>query len=107
MFFVTCLYYRHVAVLKIDGRRMETDIIRLRTVRQMYVENINLAESVRIKSSSREELERAARDYCNERVELLLMRAEDERSGHPKQPIKPLIRLRVRFYFFEIYFHAL
>ncbi|CAK8692910.1 unnamed protein product [Clavelina lepadiformis] len=88
---------KHVAVLTIDGRKMETDIIRLRTVRQMYVENVNLAESIRIKSPSREELERAARDYCNERVELLLMRAEDERSGHPKQPIKPLIRLRVDY----------
>ncbi|GIY41534.1 hypothetical protein CDAR_553441 [Caerostris darwini] len=33
--------------------------------------------------------------YCNELVDQLLERAEEEHTGHPKQPKQPLIRLRV------------
>lgn len=87
--------FRHIAVLKIRGREMKPEIIPLQTPRQMYVETIRLSDRIPTKGASEEDLEEKARAFCEERVEQLLMRAEDEHSGHPKQPVKPLIRLRV------------
>ena len=89
--------YRRVAILKVRGRNMEpeTEIIPLKTPRQMYVENVKLSDKLKTKGKSPEELDERARAYCEERVEMLIQQAEEERSGHPRQPKEPLIRLRV------------
>jgi len=88
------LSFRHVAVLKVRGREMKIEKIPLRTVRQMYVETINLSQTVK-KLPSMEATEKEVRKYCKKRVEALLKEASRNRSGHRDQPEKPLIRLRV------------
>ncbi|XP_078483413.1 double-strand break repair protein MRE11 [Ciona intestinalis] len=95
---------KKVAVVKIRGREMKTDIIPLKTVRQLYVENITLADGVHPPmGSSPEAIEALSQAYCEETVERLLLRAQSEKSGHPRQPRKPLIRLRVDYSGFDIF----
>ena len=89
--------FRHVAVLKLVGREMKIEKIPLLSVRQMYVETIVLSEVVK-KLPSVEATEKAVQKYCKKRVEALLKEASQNRSGHRDQPVKPLIRLRVKQY---------
>lgn len=87
--------FRQVVLLEICGRDLKHEYIELKTVRQMYVEDIALKGVACIPAPSAPTIEEDIQSYCKERVEILLERAESERSGHPKQPKEPLIRLRV------------
>ena len=78
------------------GRDMKTEFIPLQTVRQMYVETISLGEHFNTKNYPLyDQRLSAVKSFLEERVEELISKAASERSGHPKQPEKPLIRLRV------------
>lgn len=75
---------------------MKVEPVPLQTVRLMYVEDIILSKISTIPSPLDPLVEKAIQDFCKERIETLIRRAEDEHSGNPKQPKEPLIRLRVR-----------
>lgn len=84
---------KHVGLLEVSKKSFKLTEIPLRTVRQFYIEDIDL-DSISINMGDPEVSERVI-DYCKEKVDGLLEKAERELSGHPKQPRKPLIRLRV------------
>lgn len=74
---------------------MKCEPILLQTVRQMYVEDIILSTCSGLPEPNHPDIEDFIKDYCEEKVQMVLDKAEDARSGHPKQPTIPLIRLRV------------
>jgi len=87
---------KKVAIVRVRGREMETEVIPLKTVRQFYFETVQLSNKFNANTHPIEEKRReAVMTYLKEKVEGVLSRSVGERSGHPKQPHKPLIRLRV------------
>nr|XP_039254214.1 double-strand break repair protein MRE11-like [Styela clava] len=76
---------------------MKPEYIPLRSVRNMYVEDIVLKDVSCISDPTKPMVEEEIQAYCEERVESILIKAEDDLSGHPKQPKLPLIRLRVDY----------
>lgn len=87
--------FRHVVLLEIYKRKMKSEFIELKTVRNMYVEDIILKTVRNIPDPSVPTIEKDIQEYCEEKVELLIERSAQEMTGHPKQPDQPLIRLRV------------
>ncbi|XP_077969639.1 double-strand break repair protein MRE11-like isoform X2 [Styela clava] len=88
---------KHVTLLHIRGKDMKPEYIPLRSVRNMYVEDIVLKDVSCISDPTKPMVEEEIQAYCEERVESILIKAEDDLSGHPKQPKLPLIRLRVDY----------
>ncbi|XP_071806352.1 double-strand break repair protein MRE11-like isoform X2 [Asterias amurensis] len=86
---------KHVCLLQIRAKAMKCTKIRLETVRPFYMRDITLMDTDMNPNhaSATEHVEA----FCAEKVEALISQAEDEMSGHPKQPKLPLIRLRVDY----------
>ncbi|XP_068936155.1 double-strand break repair protein MRE11 isoform X2 [Petaurus breviceps papuanus] len=88
---------KHVGLLRIKGRKMNMQKIPLRTVRQFFIEDIVLADHPNIFNPNSLKVTQAIQNFCLEKVEEMLENAERERLGNPRQPEKPLIRLRVDY----------
>uniref|UniRef100_A0A4X2KUL1 Double-strand break repair protein n=1 Tax=Vombatus ursinus TaxID=29139 RepID=A0A4X2KUL1_VOMUR len=88
---------RHVGLLRIKGRKMNMQKIPLKTVRQFFIEDIVLADHPNIFNPNSLKVTQAIQNFCLEKVEEMLENAERERLGNPRQPEKPLIRLRVDY----------
>ncbi|XP_043846579.1 double-strand break repair protein MRE11 [Dromiciops gliroides] len=88
---------KHVGLLRVKGRKMNMQKIPLRTVRQFFIEDIVLADHPNIFNPNSLKVTQAIQNFCLEKVEEMLENAERERLGNPRQPEKPLIRLRVDY----------
>ncbi|XP_074072576.1 double-strand break repair protein MRE11 [Macrotis lagotis] len=88
---------KHVGLLRIKGRKMNMQKIPLKTVRQFFIEDIVLADHPNIFNPNSLKVTQAIQSFCLEKVEEMLENAERERLGNPRQPEKPLIRLRVDY----------
>ncbi|CAM4352791.1 unnamed protein product [Lepidochelys olivacea] len=88
---------KHIGLLHIKGKKMNMEKIPLETVRSFYIEDIVLADHPDIFNPDNPKVTQAVQVFCMEKVETLLDNAERERLGNPRQPEKPLIRLRVDY----------
>uniref|UniRef100_A0A452GG54 Double-strand break repair protein n=1 Tax=Gopherus agassizii TaxID=38772 RepID=A0A452GG54_9SAUR len=88
---------KHIGLLHIKGKKMNMEKIPLETVRSFYIEDIVLADHPDIFNPDNPKVTQAVQAFCIEKVETLLDNAERERLGNPRQPEKPLIRLRVDY----------
>ncbi|XP_060627083.2 double-strand break repair protein MRE11 [Anolis sagrei] len=88
---------KHVGLLRIKGKKMNLQKIPLQTVRLFYIEDIILADHPDIFNPDNPKVTQAIQAFCMEKVETMLDNSERERLGNPRQPEKPLIRLRVDY----------
>ncbi|GFV89364.1 double-strand break repair protein MRE11 [Trichonephila clavipes] len=84
---------KHVGLLQIRKKEFQITKIPLQTVRQFYIKDVDL-EDTSLNLNAPDSSDKVI-EYCRELVDQFLAKAEDEHTGHPKQPQKPLIRLRV------------
>ncbi|KAI8130922.1 Double-strand break repair protein MRE11 [Lucilia cuprina] len=88
---------KHVAVLEIYKDKFQMKPIPLQTVRPFVFESVNimdLAEELRLDEGDASNKVRA---MAEEKVEVMLEKAKQLLTGHPKQPTLPSIRLRLVF----------
>ncbi|KAG1669695.1 Double-strand break repair protein MRE11 [Nymphon striatum] len=83
---------KHVGILEIYKKDFRMIKIALQTVRPMYVEDINLQEC---KINYDLTMEENVMEYCKQKLDTILIKAEYDHTGHEKQPTLPLVRLRV------------
>ncbi|XP_048454353.1 double-strand break repair protein MRE11 [Rhincodon typus] len=86
---------KHVGLLRIKGKKMNMRKIPLKTIRQFSIEDVILAGCPDIFNPDHPKVTQKIEAFCEEKVEGMLDVAERERIGNPRQPEKPLIRLRV------------
>ncbi|OQR69017.1 double-strand break repair protein MRE11-like [Tropilaelaps mercedesae] len=90
---------KHAGILRVQYnkadkmQKFDLEPVRLLTVRQLFVEEIPLSE---MPSGPGTKLDRTVQ-YLQDKIEDIVERAVGLRTGHPKQPLKPLVRLRVYF----------
>ncbi|GIY60226.1 double-strand break repair protein MRE11 [Caerostris extrusa] len=83
----------NVGLIANQTKKYQLTKIPLQTVRQFYCKDVDLDETS-LNLNEPDSCDKVI-TYCNELVDQLLERAEEEHTGHPKQPKQPLIRLRV------------
>ncbi|NXJ33177.1 MRE11 protein, partial [Ciconia maguari] len=88
---------KHIGLLHVKGKKMKMQKIALETVRTFHMEDIVLADHPDLFNPDNPNVTQAIQAFCMEKVELMLDNAERERLGNPRQPEKPLIRLRVDY----------
>ncbi|XP_078077921.1 double-strand break repair protein MRE11 [Mustelus asterias] len=88
---------KHVGLLRIKGKKMNLRKIPLKTIRQFFIEDVVLADHSDIFNPDHPKVMQKIEAFCVEKVEGMLDVAERERLGNPRQPEKPLIRLRVDY----------
>ncbi|XP_013160730.1 double-strand break repair protein MRE11 [Falco peregrinus] len=88
---------KHIGLLHVKGKKMKMQKIALETVRTFHTEDIVLADHPDLFNPDNPKVTQAIQAFCMEKVELILDNAERERLGNPRQPEKPLIRLRVDY----------
>ncbi|XP_032534509.1 double-strand break repair protein MRE11 isoform X1 [Chiroxiphia lanceolata] len=88
---------KHIGLLHVKGKNMKMQKIALETVRTFHIEDIVLADHPDLFNPDNPNVTQAIQAFCTEKVELMLDNAERERLGNPRQPEKPLIRLRVDY----------
>ncbi|XP_010704414.1 double-strand break repair protein MRE11 isoform X3 [Meleagris gallopavo] len=88
---------KHVGLLRVKGKKMKMQRIALETVRTFYMEDVVLADHPELFNPDNPKVIQAIQAFCMEKVEMMLDNAERERLGNPRQPEKPLIRLRVDY----------
>uniref|UniRef100_A0A663ENJ1 Double-strand break repair protein n=1 Tax=Aquila chrysaetos chrysaetos TaxID=223781 RepID=A0A663ENJ1_AQUCH len=88
---------RHIGLLHVKGKKMNMQKIALETVRTFHMEDIVLADHPDLFNPDNPKVTQAIQAFCMEKVELMLDNAERQRLGNPRQPEKPLIRLRVDY----------
>ncbi|XP_061199722.1 double-strand break repair protein MRE11 isoform X3 [Neopsephotus bourkii] len=88
---------KHIGLLHVRGKKMKMHKIPLETVRTFYMDDIVLADHPDLFNPDNPKVTQAIQAFCMEKVEMMLDNAERERLGNPRQPAKPLIRLRVDY----------
>uniref|UniRef100_A0A8C8AL95 Double-strand break repair protein n=1 Tax=Otus sunia TaxID=257818 RepID=A0A8C8AL95_9STRI len=88
---------KHIGLLHVKGKTMKMQKIALETVRTFYMEDVVLADHRDLFNPDNPKVTQAIQAFCMEKVESMLDNAERERLGNPRQPEKPLIRLRVDY----------
>lgn len=88
---------KHIGLLRVKGKKMKMQRIALETVRTFYMEDVVLADHPELFNPDNPKVTQAIQAFCMEKVEMMLDNAERERLGNPRQPQKPLIRLRVDY----------
>ncbi|KAL7983263.1 hypothetical protein Chor_000139 [Crotalus horridus] len=88
---------KHVGLLHIKDKKMKMQKIPLQTVRPFYLEDLVLADYPDFFLPDNPKVTQVIQDFCMEKVEMMLEKAERHRLGNSKQPEKPLIRLRVDY----------
>ncbi|XP_051481701.1 double-strand break repair protein MRE11 isoform X2 [Apus apus] len=88
---------KHIGLLHVKGKKMKMQKIALETVRTFHMEDIVLADHPDLFNPDNPKVTQAIQAFCTEKVELMLDNADRERLGNPRQPEKPLIRLRVDY----------
>ncbi len=80
-------------ILQINKKFFKTPKIKLQTVRPFVMEDILVADI--LKGGRERNQTRAIETYCEARVNSMIIEANDKLNGDPKQPIFPIIRIRV------------
>ncbi|XP_026704216.1 double-strand break repair protein MRE11 isoform X1 [Athene cunicularia] len=88
---------KHIGLLHVNEKKMKMQKIALETVRTFHMEDIVLADHLDLFNPDNPKVTQAIQAFCMEKVESMLDNAERERLGNPRQPEKPLIRLRVDY----------
>uniref|UniRef100_A0A8C3JNM6 Double-strand break repair protein n=1 Tax=Calidris pygmaea TaxID=425635 RepID=A0A8C3JNM6_9CHAR len=88
---------KHIGLLHVKEKKMKMQKIALETVRTFHMEDIVLADHPDLFNPDNPKVTQAIQAFCMEKVELMLDDAERARLGNPRQPEKPLIRLRVDY----------
>ncbi|NXW37534.1 MRE11 protein, partial [Phaetusa simplex] len=88
---------KHIGLLQVKGKKMKMQKIALETVRTFHMEDIVLSDHPDLFNPDNPKVTQAIQAFCMEKVELMLDDAERQRLGNPRQPEKPLIRLRVDY----------
>ncbi|KAE9531309.1 hypothetical protein AGLY_010515 [Aphis glycines] len=83
---------KYVGLLTISGKRFKMEPLELLTVRPMHFETVKLSECDEDVSNSKK-----TQEFVRSQIEDILLKLSLKRSGHPKQPKLPLIRLRVEY----------
>ncbi|CAF1301739.1 unnamed protein product, partial [Didymodactylos carnosus] len=97
---------KHVGILKIYKKTFKLEKVPLQTVRQFYFVDIQLSDVIDEKlltTLAITKLEQKLDKFLTEKINELLDQARLEHTGHPKQPIKPLIRLRIDYTGFDLF----
>ncbi|KAH9513002.1 meiotic recombination [Bulinus truncatus] len=87
---------KNIGILKINGKKFQMTPIPLMTVRQLYIEHINLKECMQYDV---EDPKLRAETICTDKVEEILREASKECT--PKQPSLPLVRLIIDYTDFD------
>ncbi|KAM9321452.1 double-strand break repair protein MRE11 [Gastrophryne carolinensis] len=88
---------KHVGLLRIKNKKMNMQKIRLQTARQFFIEDLVLSDYPDSFHPDNPKVTQDIENFCTEKIEAMLDIAERERLGNPRQPEKPLIRLRVDY----------
>ncbi|XP_068243808.1 double-strand break repair protein MRE11 isoform X2 [Palaemon carinicauda] len=84
---------KHVAILEVTrDKKFKVDKHKLKTVRPFVFEDLNLGDH-----GLGEKGEIVVKRYVENHVREMLKKAEELLTGHPRQPKKPLIRLRIEY----------
>uniref|UniRef100_A0A336LS54 Double-strand break repair protein n=1 Tax=Culicoides sonorensis TaxID=179676 RepID=A0A336LS54_CULSO len=88
---------KKVAILQICQKNFKIEPIPLKSVRPFVFDTLNMAKIVNDEEFLRGKLpiEEKVQNLAREKIKEMLKEAEKLRTGHPKQPIYPLIRLRI------------
>ncbi|KAH9513004.1 meiotic recombination [Bulinus truncatus] len=89
---------KHVGLLEINGKNFRMQSVQLKSVRQFYMEDVVLGKHIKPTDPN---AQKKAEIFCLEKVEELLLKAENEHTGSVKQPRQPLVRLRVDYSGFD------
>lgn len=86
---------KHCGILRIHKKEFEMVPIKLKTVRPFVFESVNLDDYVDELNLNVGNTEAKVREFCNNKIEEMLKKAEAKLTNDPNQPKIPLIRLRV------------
>jgi len=86
---------KHIALLEVRGTDFKIKPIKLETVRPLIHEDLILAD-VNIKAGAKD-LAETVETYVEEKVNQLIEQSQLLLTGNPRQPVMPLIRLRVEY----------
>lgn len=86
---------KHIGLLRLWDNYYKFQPIKLNTVRPFIWKTLDLSD-VPLNNSKQSKSD-AIRDYCVQEVEEMIREADKLRTGHPKQPKLPLIRLRCEY----------
>ncbi|XP_059480631.1 double-strand break repair protein MRE11 [Neocloeon triangulifer] len=84
---------KKVGILYVNNKKFQMRPIPLKTVRPFVFDVINLATDYRDRPARN--MKQGVQAFLEQRVEDLLKEAENQLTGHPKQPKLPLIRMKV------------
>ncbi|XP_050420693.1 double-strand break repair protein MRE11 [Adelges cooleyi] len=81
---------KYVGLLTIKGTAFKIQPLELKTVRLMHFETIHLSEL-----EHDLEISKQVESFIEEKLDQIIVCLQMKHSGHPKQPVLPLIRLRI------------
>nr|XP_033333877.1 double-strand break repair protein MRE11-like isoform X1 [Megalopta genalis]XP_033333878.1 double-strand break repair protein MRE11-like isoform X1 [Megalopta genalis] len=86
---------KHVGLLSINGKKFKMKRLKLKTVRPFVFDNLILADE-KIQNDHDVSLSESVFNYVDNYIENeIIPKASEQLSGHPKQPVVPLILLRI------------
>ncbi|GBP05148.1 Double-strand break repair protein MRE11 [Eumeta japonica] len=88
---------KHVAILEIYKDKFQIKPIALKTVRPFVFESVNIMDLAEELGLDEGDASNKVKVMAQEKVEVMLERAKELITGHPRQPILPSIRLRLVF----------
>lgn len=86
---------KHCAILYVDKGDFKIEKIALKTVRPFIFDNFRVLDNIDENYLNEGRVEEKVTDYVKKRVTEMLQEAKEQMSGHEKQPLLPLIRLRI------------
>ncbi len=90
---------KHVAILKVNKKNFKLDPIPLRSVRQFMMDTVVLKDTNLNETDKNIELK--IEQLLIKKVDKLIEECEKSRFCYDKQPVKPLIRIKVDYSNFE------
>ncbi|XP_042860565.1 double-strand break repair protein MRE11-like [Penaeus japonicus] len=88
---------KHVALLEVNNKQLfNVTPLKLETVRPFIFDDVCLADQDLDYVIGKKETN-PVEEFIEEHIRGMLIRAKEQLTGHPKQPKKPLIRLRVEY----------
>ncbi|CAD7012752.1 unnamed protein product [Ceratitis capitata] len=98
---------KYVGLLEIHKTRFQMKPLPLQTVRPFVFDSVDLAQLTEELKLDEGDVTNKVIAMAKERVADMIVRAKEQLTGHPKQPILPLIRLRIIFSSEEQMFNAI
>ncbi|XP_076239409.1 double strand break repair nuclease mre11 [Calliopsis andreniformis] len=87
---------KHVGLLSVNGMKFKMKKLKLKTVRPFVFDNLVLQEQEIPKDDFSASPSTAVYNFVDKYIEdKLIPQAAEQLTGHPKQPIQPLLRLRI------------